>query len=353
MKKIRVCFLNTTILRCKNDKEKLNLLIKSLRIEKIADKYNFEWSEEEVDYLFISESIYYGEYQNKFLNLYKKLINNNPLTIFFSGECIEPDFNLYDYAVVFDRKLIFGDRCLRIPSKYKYSLEKYSNRIKNDKDASKVLSSKKYFCDFIYSNAKAHPMRDQIFFELSKYKFINSLGRHMKNFDIEVSKCNGWREESILLKSLHKFSIACENAVFDGYVSEKLITSFIAHTIPIYFGDPSVGEEFNKKAFIDVNDFKDFYELINYIKEIDCNDMLYKKIISEPWQTTEQVKNDEINMKKYLSSFEKIFDSDLESVRRKPVGFHPNNYRNAFFSWKTRIPFKIRIKHLIKRIVKK
>lgn len=52
------------------------------------------------------------------------------IRIFFTGECITPDFNECDYAIGFDR-LTFGDRYARIPLynilQYKKEYQKLNN----------------------------------------------------------------------------------------------------------------------------------------------------------------------------------------------------------------------------------
>ena len=56
----------------------------------------------------------------------------------------------------------------------------------------------------------------------------------------------------------------------DGYTTEKLIQPFMAGSIPIYYGNPLVAEEFNRNAFIDCNVFdNDFDAVIEEIKRID------------------------------------------------------------------------------------
>ena len=50
--------------------------------------------------------------------------------------------------------------------------------------------------------------------------------------------------------SSYKFSISMENSEGDGYVTEKIIESFIAGTIPIYYGDYMIDEYINPKAYI-------------------------------------------------------------------------------------------------------
>ena len=85
--------------------------------------------------------------------------------------------------------------------------------------------------------------------------------------------------------SSYKFSIATEA---EGYLSEKifefkeykiLIDSFLSGTIPIYYGDYMVDEFIDPESYILIRGEKDIKEKIEYIKKIDNNDELYKKII--------------------------------------------------------------------------
>ena len=83
------------------------------------------------------------------------------------------------------------------------------------------------------------------------------------------------------LPSVERFSFAMENTKGDGYVSEKIIDSFLAGTIPIYYGDYMVDEYINPKAYILVKDEYDMKKKIEYIIKIDNNDELYSSILNE------------------------------------------------------------------------
>ena len=72
-----------------------------------------------------------------------------------------------------------------------------------------------------------------------------------------------------------------ENSEGDGYLSEKIIESFLAGTIPIYYGDYMLDEFINPKTYIYIKGEKDLIKKINYIIEIDNNDRLYKSILNE------------------------------------------------------------------------
>ena len=72
-----------------------------------------------------------------------------------------------------------------------------------------------------------------------------------------------------------------ENSNGDGYISEKIIQSFISGTIPIYYGDYLIDEYINPKAYILIKGEKDIGAKIEYIKSIDNDNEKYKSIMSE------------------------------------------------------------------------
>ena len=72
-----------------------------------------------------------------------------------------------------------------------------------------------------------------------------------------------------------------ENSSADGYVSEKIIQSFISGTIPIYYGDYLIDEYINPKSYILIKGEKDINDKIEYIKSIDNDNEKYKSIMRE------------------------------------------------------------------------
>jgi hypothetical protein len=50
----------------------------------------------------------------------------------------------------------------------------------------------------------------------------------------------------------YMFSVAIENAVVEGFFTEKLLDCFATGTIPIYLGAPNIGEFFNKDGILDL-----------------------------------------------------------------------------------------------------
>lgn len=295
----------------------------------LSKRFNVEVLDKNYDYFFCMEGIYNSK--DNFL----ELISQKPevIRIFYCGEAVYCDLNLFDYAVCFDE--FNKDRILKFPHKLFYSWlddETSIDKIKSNIDAKDILKEKTKFCNFIYSNALAHPMRDKLFYALSKYKKVDALGTHLKNVEIKNTRYDSnWEKMSVELKKPYKFSIAAENAQFKGYTSEKIITSMLANTIPIYFGDPDVAKLFNSKSFINVSDYACLEDVVKRVKEIDTNDDLYLEMISQPWRSKEQAENCEKEYQEHLQKFYHIFEQDFEKAHRRPQGCWPDFIYSAFF----------------------
>ena len=101
------------------------------------------------------------------------------IRIFFTGECITPNFNECDYAIAFDR-LSFGDRYLRVPlyNIFQYKPE-YDALLSRPEFNAEDLKAKKGFCSFVVSNCFADDVRAVFFNKLSAYKQVSSLWNQM------------------------------------------------------------------------------------------------------------------------------------------------------------------------------
>ena len=122
-------------------------------------------------------------------------------------------------------------------------------------------------------------------------------------------------KDKIKFLSSYKFSIAMENTNGDGYVTEKIIDSFLSGTIPIYYGNYMVEELINPKTFILIKGTKDIEEKINFIKEIDNNNTLYKQIIKEKVLIDEKI--DEKFEQNILNFIDHIFEQNKYQAKRR------------------------------------
>ena len=53
----------------------------------------------------------------------------------------------------------------------------------------------------------------------------------------------------------YKFTLAVENTIWPGYMTEKLVDPMFADSIPIYVGDPQAQLSFDPRSYIDVARF--------------------------------------------------------------------------------------------------
>jgi len=111
----------------------------------------------------------------------------------------------------------------------------------------------------------------------------------------------------------YKFTIAFENSSFPGYTTEKIAEAFTANTIPIYWGNPLVGRDFNPESFINCHNFDSFDKVIDHVIKVDNDDDLYRKYISSP-AFINGVDNDFINIDNLERQFEEILNGPTKSA---------------------------------------
>lgn len=298
-----------------------------LGISSLDEKYNFIWSADKPDYCFVTELIYWND---KMRRLFLKKYIDSPILIFYTGEAVSPDFNIFDYGIGFDYDLKYNDRFVQLPpaeSFFSNFIKQKESSIHSIEEARNELSHKTSFCNFLYSNYRAHPNRDKLFYILSQYKKVDSLGKHLNNMGNKATGYQGHYDDCTKIKSAYKFSIASENATFPGYYTEKILTSLEANTIPIYWGDPYISEFLNPKRFIDCTHLDRLEQVVDIVKEIDNNDDMWCQMVSEPWQTPEQLIKSKQRMNEYYDFFDNLFTSEPRVSKRAPSGTFPNTYR--------------------------
>lgn len=293
---------------------------------------NLVWDPHSPDILIATEWIYY---RFRYYLAFRRLYYKSGLKVAYLGEALDGDMNLFDYVIGFSNRYEDNCRFIRLPDPsdmFKGFLSAKRNTLGMEDAAHLLANSKSGFCNFLYSNGKAHPRRDELFFLINSYKRVDSLGKHLCNMPQPgTGYGNGHAKECVVIKSPYKFSIAAENAVFPGYTTEKVLTSLEAHTIPIYWGNPDVADDINPKAIINASSFESDESLLDAVRRIDADDTLWAEIVSEPWRTPGQVESGIIRTEKYRESLLRILSGT--APRQLPEGFHENLYRKSFFTF--------------------
>jgi hypothetical protein len=182
------------------------------------------------------------------------------------------------------------------------------------------LRAKPHFCNFIYSNRAAGPERDALFHALNSSKPVLSAGRHLNNTVSADARHPGLEPNAAKrrLMSECRFSLALENSSHPGYVTEKIADAFLARSVPIYWGDPLVSQEFNPAAFIHARDFESHSALVDHILELDRDEDRMLAILNAPvFHRQDQYAVYETALTAFLRT---IFDQELSQARRRPTG---------------------------------
>lgn len=292
----------------------------------------------DADFLFVTN-------QPKSVREMFSISDRGQIRVFLGLEAQSPDMNLFDYAITFDGD-VSSDRTFR-----PHTLLAFERFLRDgDLNFGQTICPESFlnrpgFCDFIYANKRAHPKRDKIFDELnSRFGGVSSFGTHLRNASfrdlgmVPSSSRSGWLHEKVEAQRHHKFSIAAENAHFSGYTTEKLLTPLMAGSIPIYWGNPKVGQEFNVRRFIDFSgdNFDDLEETIKTL--LESPDELVT-IIREPALTFDQIKNLEQNRQNFLQWFEKLLTEEKADLQRRPRGWFPDWYSGMMQAAYTRQKF--------------
>lgn len=181
--------------------------------------------------------------------------------VFVTGENQRHSFRDADFCIGFDH--VADDRYLRFPLWAWYGRTDELRRPYGEN----ITEEKTEFCAFVVSNPD-NPIRNQIFKELSRHRYVHSAGRVFCNDPSLSSSRGGQSVPAVDYMRRFQFTIAAENSSFPGYTTEKLLQAFVAGSIPIYWGDPLVGYDFDPRAFINFDDYGTVSGLVQAVLEI-------------------------------------------------------------------------------------
>jgi len=237
----------------------------------LSTRYDIEIDNENPEYLIFGD--------NNFGNQNQKYDKNKVTKIFYTGENQRPEDYDCHYAISFDHN--YESWHYRLPLFVVYMWAwKHIHNMKYDMDyilGKIAINEKNSFASFVVSNPNCQE-RNNFFELLNKYKTIDSGGKLYNNIDAKIEGEQG----KIDFLSTRKFNICFEPYTYPGYVTEKIMHSFYAGTIPIYWGNELIASDFNKDSFINVHDFASFDDAIDYVVKIDNNKKLYNKILNAP-----------------------------------------------------------------------
>ena len=167
--------------------------------------------------------------------------------------------------------------------------------------------------------------REDFFTLLSEYKRVDAAGVFLRNTDVlaemerEMGVPKSQEAKRTFMKD-YKFTIAFENQSYPGYTTEKILDAFMSRTVPIYWGNPRVTEDFVPGAFVNANDFASLEELAEEVKRLDQDDDAYMEMLNTR-PIPEAHRSRDYWGDKRAQFLKSIFDQPPEKARRRPKAF--------------------------------
>lgn len=115
-----------------------------------------------------------------------------------------------------------------------------------------------------------------MFRTLNRHRRVNSGGRAFNNVGGPVrSKLDFLRR--------HRFCLSFENSSSPGYTTEKLVDAMTARCVPVYWGNPHVGTDFNVRCMINTHELDDLESACRRVLEVDADRDLRRSMLQEPF----------------------------------------------------------------------
>lgn len=235
----------------------------------LSKTFDIERDDINPDYLIFCDETYGQNNKNYDPNKVRK--------IFFTGENRRPWNYIAHHAISFDH--LDGEQFYRLPL---YVLDNWVQKNNNVPDMLALppvyvdYKDKEHFCGFVAGNAGG-TYRNKIFHVLNEYKPVLSGGSLFNNIGGTLPRDV---KSKIDFFNKCRFSLCFENSSWPGYVSEKIMHGFIARTVPIYWGSPTVALDFQEGSYISRHDFVSDTEFIDAIIKIDNDRSMWEVMIN-------------------------------------------------------------------------
>lgn len=243
-------------------------------IQTLGEEYSVVRDDENPDYLIFGD-INFGM-NNKNYN------NKNCVKIFFTGENQRPW--QYDAHKAISFEHIDDANFYRLPIYVIYDFDNQHRGLPNSTNKFRSLTDRHTqtkFCSALVSNPNCE-FRNQFFHKLSAYKQVDSAGSWNNNIGGSLPRGSDGVKQKFRFLDNYKFNLCFENSSYPGYATEKVYEALCCNTIPIYWGSPTVGLDFNPKAFLNWHDYKDDDLFLEAIKELDQDEAKYNDMFMQP-----------------------------------------------------------------------
>ena len=221
--------------------------------------------------------------------------------IYFPEEPNAPPINWanYDYAMTY--RITDDPRHHRLPI---YPLFADMNLLTQPEPWSESLWNREFCCVLFgkpYPNDETP--REDFFRRLCEYKKVHSAGRHLNN----VGFSKTMKEKGEYIKNF-KFVLSFESCSIPGFTTEKCFQPLLASSVPVYWGNPLIGRDFNTERFINCMEYNDLDGVIERMIYLDTNKDAYRALFEQP-RFVNNVVNDDVRKDSIVAFFRKVFNA--------------------------------------------
>lgn len=240
----------------------------------------------------------------------KEFLRHDCVRIFYTGENLPPDWQACDWAFTFEHTA--HPRHFRLPHWPFYAAPEALVKPAGY-DPAAVLARKTKFCAFVVSNPLCRA-RNEFFRKLSRYRPVDSGGKVMNTLGHRVADKRAFLAD-------YAFTIAFENESHPGYTTEKIVEPMLVDSIPIHWGDPLVGRDFDTRSFLSVHDQgpltrRSLDDLVERVVAVDRDPGLRAALLARPWLRDNRVPAC-ADADAILDQFTRIFETPVEPVARR------------------------------------
>jgi len=241
----------------------------------------------------------------------KEFLRHDCVRIFYTGENLPPDWQACDWAFTFEHTA--HPRHFRLPHWPLYVAPEALVKPAGS-DPAAVLARKTKFCAFVVSNPLCRA-RNEFFRKLSRYKPVDSGGKVLNTLGHRVADKRAFLAD-------YKFTIAFENESHPGYTTEKIVEPMLVDSVPIYWGDPLIGREFDTRSFLSAHDCHSrrtsalLDELVERVVAVDRDPDLLRRMLATPWLRNNRVPRS-VDEDQVLEQFTRIIETPVERAARR------------------------------------
>jgi hypothetical protein len=200
-----------------------------------------------------------------------------------TGETRQAPADAYDFSFTFD---VTGGRNYRLPLWVIY-LDWFGMPHPNGRNPAYLVplealarratpAPRPRFCNFIFNSDSG--ARVPFLDALAARREVDCLGALRNN----RPHLGGDELTKVAAQRAYRFTVAFENTVQPGYVTEKILHPLAAQSVPIYWGCPEVAADFNPAAFIDARDYPSLEALADEVIAIDDDPARWQSIVTTP-----------------------------------------------------------------------